>query len=72
MSKYDMPVTEKGSKELGVRTEKKYRYGRIKYREKKWGGRWYNKQSDPVSRGGEAGGTVLEEGRRQGIYKKKK
>ena len=65
----DLPVTVSESKKHGVRTEEKYRFGRIKHVEKKWGGRWYNKQASPAE---EAGATVLEEGRRMGIYKKKK
>lgn len=65
-----LPVTEKRSKAYGVRTEKKYREGRIKYVSEKWGGRWHNKQASPVV--GAKGDTALSVGREMGVYKKRK
>lgn len=75
-------INKEESKKRGLRTEKKYIEGRKRQRakmEKKiWGGRWYNKETNPVKsqksstwKKMDKPGTVMSEGRAKGIYRKK-
>lgn len=72
-------TSKKESKKRGLRTEEKYIEARKahSYRQKKkvWGGRRFNKEADPVTRSKsplkqDQEGRLLEEGRRQGIYRR--